>query len=174
MWPSTFCAIPSLCNPPGRKLVELRIFPHVMNSTVAAVLDGPVYAPIYLQSRYGRIDTGIQIRCPLTSRYAAYNLLRRAPAIHIKQGLNSFVEILARHLRRYNVSGFLYRQSPHSLPMLPLIGSASPLPSLPPHLCAHSPRCKSKTDVRNDISPRQHPPRESIPPPADGTNCCAQ
>ena len=104
------------------------------------------------------------------SRYATYNLLRRAPAIHIKQGLNFFVEILARHLRRYNVSGFLYRQSPHSLPMLPLIGSASPSPPPPSQMAmrSSSPRCKSRTDVRMTFA-QTHPPRESIPPPAGQT-----
>ena len=116
------------------------------------------------------LGTGVLIRVyrldAPTSRYATYNLLRRAPAIHIKQGLNSFVEILARHLRRYNVSGFLYRQSPHSLPMLPLIGSASPLPSPHPTAMRSSPPLQIENRRKNDISPR---PRESIPPPAEQT-----
>ena len=126
----TFCAIPSLCNPPGRILVELRNFPHVMNKTVAAVLDGPMYAYIYLQSRYSGIDTGIQIRCPhATPHLTCYGESPR----HSYQAGSQFLRgnPWLTPLRRYNISGFLCRQSPHC-PQTPplLIGS--------PILCAHS------------------------------------
>ena len=122
---------------------DLRNFPQfVMNITVAAVLEGPAYAAIYLQSRYKGIDTAIQIRCP-PSRYTTYNLLWSTLPIHIRQGPISFVEILAQHLRRYNVSGFLCRQLPHSLPMLPLIGSASPPLTLLEETMRSFPRCNS-------------------------------
>lgn len=61
----------------GTKLMAWGNFPRAMNTNNCRSRGE---LSIYLESRYGGIDTGIQIRCPLTLHYS---LLWGALAVHI-------------------------------------------------------------------------------------------
>ena len=145
-----------------------RNFPHVMNTNRCRSSRGSrVCTHLSSISVRGVLIRVYRLDAP-SSRYTTFNPLWRALAIHIKQGLNSSAEILARHLRRYKVSGFLCGQSPRSPPHW--LGISPSPPVLIDRHALIPPSLQIKTDVKMTFTNTRTPPRESIPPPVEPTN----
>ena len=103
---------------------------------------------MYLESRWEGIDTGIQIRCPLTYTITYYGAC--SPFISDRVSIPSW-QVLAHHIRRFRTCGFLCWQSP-------CFPSARDLPSpLTPMRSFLLPPLGSKSNTRkNDFWPNTH------------------